>query len=220
MQCVAEKGTQCHFYRGYERVISSPYREELGGCRESVLGEELLGESDGGGGTEVQLRCAVEVKVGRETLTSRLSHSLTVELSAHEGDAAIPSETVFLSGFFLYLLWPTVGLSAVILLLAVILPCIMCRGCKQEKESIPQQGEDGDEMAAYSTVGQHIQSTAMVEDPLLTYNNTSQTEVSQPMQEEDTVCYATVMIKSKKKTPQETAGPNAVYATINAPARR
>ncbi|KAJ8408561.1 hypothetical protein AAFF_G00251960 [Aldrovandia affinis] len=73
MTCISGNGTQCVFYRGYRRVTRSPYREELGGCRVSVLGRDLLGERDGEGGTEVQLRCALEVKLGEEALTSRLS---------------------------------------------------------------------------------------------------------------------------------------------------
>ncbi|KAJ8408560.1 hypothetical protein AAFF_G00251950 [Aldrovandia affinis] len=88
-------GTQCVFYRGYRRVTRSPYREELGGCRVSVLGRDLLGERDGGG-TEVQLRCALEVKLGEEALTSRLSRALTVEVSADGGaitDITVSSAT-------------------------------------------------------------------------------------------------------------------------------
>ncbi|KAG9353949.1 hypothetical protein JZ751_012073 [Albula glossodonta] len=83
MTCVSENGTGCSFYRGYENITWSPYSEELGGCRVSVLGVDLLGERDGEGGAEVQLRCAVEVEVGGEVLPSRLSHAVTLEISAH-----------------------------------------------------------------------------------------------------------------------------------------
>ncbi|KAJ8408558.1 hypothetical protein AAFF_G00251930 [Aldrovandia affinis] len=87
MTCVSENGTQCVFYSDYQRVTRSPYTEELGGCRVSVLGRDLLGVRDGGG-TEVQLRCALEVKLGEEALTSRLSRALTV-VSADGGGPLI-----------------------------------------------------------------------------------------------------------------------------------
>ncbi|KAG9353948.1 hypothetical protein JZ751_012072, partial [Albula glossodonta] len=82
MTCVSENGTGCSFYRGYENITWSPYSEELGGCRVSVLGVDLLGERDGEGGAEVQLRCAVEEEVGGKVLPSRLSHAVTLEILA------------------------------------------------------------------------------------------------------------------------------------------
>ncbi|KAG9353950.1 hypothetical protein JZ751_012074 [Albula glossodonta] len=85
ISCRADKGQSCAFYTNNiaAHFRKSPYSEELGGCRVSVLGVDLLGERDGEGGAEVQLRCAVEVEVGGEVLPSRLSHAVTLEISAH-----------------------------------------------------------------------------------------------------------------------------------------
>ncbi|XP_066568635.1 uncharacterized protein LOC136758287 [Amia ocellicauda] len=207
IRCEADRGTRCHFYINQDTVSfrSEPYRFKV--CVLSVSGRELLRERGRSPRAEVSVSCAVELETRSEAIISQRSEEISIKVeglvesedTTYVSDSDV-SETE--AGHFPPSLFWGAAAGLLLIMTAAVLTCFVKhkRGRPVREHRDQQHGNHSFESCLYSTI------TAAPQQP------------ETHLQEDDNrVCYTTVIHTGSPRNSVLQMHDKAVYATVMKP---